>query len=123
VENADIYLQNTNATNVDLKGHRGIIMGKAPAKVIVTMKVLPNSPEVDLHRLGDNVEHKIVKYGKMYKRSMQPIAFGINALVFAFMMEETAGGTDPVENDVKTVEGVGDVEVTDVTRMMDVRDL
>ena len=91
-------------------------------QIIVTMKVLPDSPERDLTELGKKVEEVLLKFGKLYKRSLQPIAFGINALIYAFVLEEeqTKGGTDPIEEEIKKVEGVQDAQVTDTTKMVDV---
>ncbi len=91
-------------------------------KLIVTMKVLPDSPERDLDGLGRKVEDVLLKYGKIYKRSIEPIAFGINALIFAVLLDEedTKGGTDPIEEDVKKVKGVQDAQVTDATKVADV---
>jgi elongation factor 1-beta len=93
------------------------------ANVVVTMKVLPNSPEVNIDELGGKVEEVVKKFGKLYKKSVQPIAFGINAVVVSFIMPEEAGGTEPVEEEMKKIENTGDVQVTDVTRVVDVSDL
>ncbi len=93
------------------------------ANVVVTMKILPDSPERNIEELSNKIEETIKKFGKIYKKSVQPVAFGINAIVLSFIMEEKEGGTDPVEEEVKKTEGIGDVQVTDVTRFVDVNDL
>lgn len=93
------------------------------ANVVVTMKILPDSPDRNLDELEKKIEEKINEFGKIYKKSRQPIAFGINAIVVSFIMEEKEGGTEPVEKAIKEIEGTGDVQVTDVTRMVDVSDL
>lgn len=104
--------------------HRTIITrGDRMANVVITMKILPDSPERNLDELGKIIEKALIKFGKIYKKSVQPIAFGINAMIFSVIMEEKAGGTDPIENEVRKIKGLGDVEVTDVTRIVDVRDL
>jgi elongation factor 1-beta len=90
------------------------------ANVIVTLKVLPVSPEVNMQMLDQNAESVLMKYGKIYKKRMEPVAFGINAMVYWLIMDENKGGTDPVEAELKDVPEVSDVQVTDVTRMMDV---
>ena len=93
------------------------------ADVVVTIKALPNSPERNIDELSGKVEEVIKKFGRLYKKSIQPIAFGINAIVISFVMPEGEGGTEPVEEEVKKVNGIGDVQVTDVTRIVDVSDL
>ena len=93
------------------------------ADVVVTLKLMPDSPERNLEHLKAAVEKVLVKHGRIYKKGVQPIAFGLNALVYSVVMKEQEGGTEPIEADLKKVEGIADVQVSDVTRLMDVRDL
>ena len=93
------------------------------ADVVVTVKVMPDSPERNIEHLKAAIDKVMIKYGRIYKRGVQPIAFGINAIVYSIIMKEQEGGTEPVEAELKKIDGVGDVQVTDVTRVMDVRDL
>ena len=89
------------------------------AKIIVTMKVLPDSPERDLNELKKKVENVIEENGgKLYKESIEPIAFGINAMVFIYIIDESKG-TEEIENKVKEIEGTGDINISDMTRMME----
>lgn len=88
------------------------------AKMIVTIKVLPDSPERDLNELRKKVEEIIKEEGKLYKESIEPIAFGINAMVFVYIVDESKG-TEGIENKIKGIEGVGDVNISDMTRMME----
>jgi len=90
------------------------------AKVVATMKVMPTGTDVSLEELDRNAENVIIKYGKVYKKKIQPIAFGINALVYEVLMEEKAGGTEALETEIKDIPEVSDVQVTDVTRIVDV---
>lgn len=93
------------------------------ADVVVTMRIMPDSPERDLAELGKKIDESILKFGRLYKKNEEPVAFGLKALVYSFIMEEKEGGTDPVEKAVREIEGVNDVQVTDVTRFVDVQDL
>ncbi len=89
------------------------------AKVVITMKVLPDSPERNLDELRKAVEEKIKSEGgAIYKESIEPIAFGINAIVIAFVLDEDRGSEGVLEK-VKAIEGTGDVQITDMTRMME----
>ncbi len=107
------------AVIADLQDHRGGIM----ATIIATMKVMPDSPDRDMDGLAGKIEEAIAEFGKVYKKSTKPVAFGLSALVYAVQMEEKKGGTDPLEEKIKEIEGVNDVQVTDVTRSVDVSDL
>ena len=93
------------------------------ANVVVTIKMMPDSPDTNLEEVGQKIEEVVKEFGKLYKKSTQPVAFGINAMVYAVIMAEKEGGTDPIEEALKKVDGVSDVQVTDVTRIVDVEDL
>ena len=91
--------------------------------VVVTFKIMPDSPDRDINELKQKVGDALSKFGKIYKDKVEPIAFGLNALIFSVVTPEKEGGTEPLENAVKEIEGISDVQVTDVTRFVDVDDL
>jgi len=88
------------------------------AKVIVTMKIMPTSPDVDL----TGIEEKTISIIKEFtgetetKTEIEPIAFGLKALKILFVMDESKGSTDSVESKVSKIDGINSVEVTDVRR-------
>jgi elongation factor 1-beta len=85
--------------------------------VIVTIKVMPESVDVDLSKLENEVKAKISSYGgEVGKVEIKPIAFGLNSLELIFVVDEDKGSTDKLEEDIKDLEGVGNVDVTDVRR-------
>ena len=87
------------------------------ANVLITLKIMPDSPEVDLKKLGSNATETISKYGaKVIKSEEEPIAFGLKALKIIVIMDEKKGDTEPLENQIKEIQGVQNVEVTDVRR-------
>lgn len=88
------------------------------ADVVITMKIMPESPDVDLVQLKEKVLQKIIAFTEMenYKTSEESLAFGLKAIVIMFVMFEGKGTTDSLEADIETIEGVGSVEVTDVRR-------
>ena len=88
------------------------------AKVVVTLKVMPEGTEVNLEELKEKVEKEIKDFNNNedIKIEEEPIGFGLSALKFLFVMEEEKGSTDPLEEKLKNIEGIGNVEVTDVRR-------
>tara|TARA_Y100000310_G_scaffold218438_1_gene219728 strand:+ start:5919 stop:6194 length:276 start_codon:yes stop_codon:yes gene_type:complete len=89
------------------------------ANVIVTFKVMPESPEVDLEDLKDKVVVKIEEFGiKIGKVEEEPIGFGLKALKIIFIMDESEGSTDKIEDGVKKIENVKSVEAVDVRRAL-----
>ncbi len=52
------------------------------AKAIVTIKIMPESPDIDLDSISSEIEEKIDSFaGKgERKKEIEPIAFGLKAL-------------------------------------------
>ena len=86
--------------------------------VVITMKIMPISPETDLSKIEEEAKAKISAFageGDM-KIEQEPVAFGLKALKILFVMDESKGSTEELENDVATIEEVNSVEITDVRR-------
>jgi len=88
------------------------------ANSIVTLKIMPESPSIDLGKIESEVKKAIVKYaGEGETRtSIEPIAFGLKALKIIFVVDEKKGGTDNLEKNISKIKGVNSVEVVDVRR-------
>jgi elongation factor 1-beta len=88
------------------------------AQVVVTLKIMPESPDVDLSKIESAAKKKIIAFSnnKEMKTEQEPIAFGLKALKIIFVSEESKGSTESLESDIKTIAGVNSVEVVDVRR-------
>ena len=88
------------------------------ANSIITIKVMPESPDVDLKTLKVKVKEAIVNYAGEgeTKDEVEPVAFGLKALKIIFVVDESNGGTDNLEKEISEIEGVNSIEVTDVRR-------
>lgn len=87
------------------------------ARVIVTVKLMPKSPEVDMEKVKEAAEKPIAEFGgELGKFEIRPIAFGLKALILIFIMDESIGSTETLEKQLGELEGVNSVEVTDVRR-------
>ncbi len=88
------------------------------AKVVITLKVMPDSPEVDLDALESEVLKTIKKFlGDVeYKKEIEPVAFGLKAIKIIFVMDESFGSTDELEDIIRNLDNVNSVEVVDVRR-------
>jgi elongation factor 1-beta len=92
------------------------------ASVIVTLKIMPTGPEVNL----DSVYSEAVKHVRDFvdakhkeseiKKEIEPIGFGLKALKILFVMDESIGSTDKLEEKIKQLKDVESVETTDVRR-------
>jgi elongation factor 1-beta len=88
------------------------------AKVVVTLKIMPTSPEVNLDDLNVKINEKIDAFaGECEKKlTIEPIAFGLKALIIMFVMDEAKGSTEFLETELDAFEKINSVEVTDVRR-------
>lgn len=82
------------------------------AEVIVTFRVMPTGVDVDLAALESKIKETI----KADRVNREPIAFGLVALNVTKIVQDAAGEVDAIEEKLKKLEGVGEVEVTDLTR-------
>lgn len=87
------------------------------ADVVITLKIMPESVEVNLKELETKVSSMIKDFGgEVGKVEIEPIAFGLNALKLIFVMNEKIGSTESLENKVAALNEVASAEVTDVRR-------
>ena len=84
------------------------------AEVILGLKVLPKTVDVNL----DLLEEKISSTINPERIQRQPVAFGLVALVVTKVVEDKEGESDRIENLLKSIENVGEVEITGVTRSL-----
>jgi elongation factor 1-beta len=85
---------------------------------IVTIRVMPESPEIDLKEIEKQAFKLIDDFaGKGDRKSeIVPVAFGLKALNLMFSVNESKGSPDPVAEKIAELDGVQSAEVTDVRR-------
>lgn len=89
------------------------------ATCVVTIKIMPESPDVDLEGVQRIAEGKIDAFtGESAEKriEIQPVAFGLKALKLTFVMDEAIGSTEPLEQELAGIDGVNSVDVVDVRR-------
>jgi len=84
------------------------------AEVAVTLRLMPESAEANLEKLEAMIRERI----KVHSVSREPIAFGLEALRVVAVVEDAAGGTEPLEKELSSLPGVGNVQVIGLTRLL-----
>lgn len=86
--------------------------------IIVTLRIMPESPDVDLKHIEVEALKMILDFaGKGdTKIVVTPIAFGLNAVDITFIMDESLGSPDVLEEKIMTINGVNSFETKDVRR-------
>ncbi len=84
--------------------------------VAVKIKVMPDSPETDIMRMEKDVKVMLERQGvKSPNFEIQPIAFGLKALIIMFGWPEEKP-LEGLEEKLKEIKKVGSVQVVDIRR-------
>jgi elongation factor 1-beta len=86
-------------------------------KVAAAVKVMPESPDVDLDALQERLEESLPEGAKIEGFERDEVAFGLVALIPTVVVPDDAGGTEAVEQAFSEVDGVESVEVENVGRI------
>jgi elongation factor 1-beta len=85
--------------------------------VAATMKVMPQSPDVDLDALRERLEDALPEGAEVRGSDTDDVAFGLVALLLSVVVPDDAGGTESVEQAFDGVDGVESVSVEEVGRL------
>ncbi len=90
------------------------------ASAIVTVKIMPETPEIDLTSIETDAKSLISDFAGEgeTKTEEEPIGFGLKALKIIFVMDEEKGSPDPVAESISKLEGVNSAEIVDVRRAL-----
>ena len=86
-------------------------------KVAAGIKVMPESPEVDLDELQNRLEASLPEGATINSVERDDVAFGLVALTPTVVVPDDAGGTEAVEEAFSDVEGTESVSVENVGRI------
>jgi elongation factor 1-beta len=87
-----------------------------PATVVIIIKLMPESPDIDLQKIKTEAQALLVPEGaKNLSFEERPIAFGLKALIVKMDMPEEKG-TDIVENKLASIKGISSVTIEDYRR-------
>ena len=86
-------------------------------KVAAELKVMPESPEVDLDDLEDRLEGSLPEGATINGFNREDVAFGLVALLPTVVVPDEAGGTEAVEQAFGEVADVESVSVESVGRI------
>ena len=79
--------------------------------VAISIRIMPASSEVNVEDLKMRIGKKI----KLQDSKIEPLGFGLKALKIMVVRPDSKGGTEDIENLLRSIEGVGDIEVESAT--------
>ncbi|HTY91840.1 MAG TPA: elongation factor 1-beta [Methanocella sp.] len=83
-------------------------------KVMAVIRVMPDSVDRDVNKLMDALKKALPKSAEFKGMQVKEIAFGLKAILVAFVVSDAEGGTEPVEAAFSKVPGVESVSVENV---------
>lgn len=86
------------------------------ARLVVRIRILPAEAESNLEEVVELIEKSVPEGMELKSSSMEPIAFGLKAIIGDFLLDDAEGQMDKLEESIKKVNGVGEIEVMNISR-------
>ena len=80
-------------------------------KVYMKLRVMPEDFDVDLERVYEKIKEVAPENVEIKDYKIQPIAFGLKALLVVAVMPDEGGIGDQLVERIQSIEGVESVEV------------
>lgn len=84
------------------------------SEVMIIFRILPVDSETDLSKVESAVRGLV----DVKRAETEPLAFGLKSLKLTVFIMDAEGESDRVEEKIRSVEGVGEIEVLEMSRLM-----
>ena len=85
-------------------------------RLVARIRILPAEAESNLDEIIKMISGNIPNGMELKVHAKEPIAFGLNAIVGDFLLDDAEGQMDKLEDSIKHLEGVGEIDVINISR-------
>ena len=86
------------------------------SKLVARIKMLPSESDADIDSIPKILKEKLPEGFKLLAHKKEPIAFGLYSLLADFTLDDSEGQMELLEESIRKVEAVGEIEVINVSR-------
>ena len=87
------------------------------AKLLLVIKILPTGTEINLDELTKSVKQNLKDGIELKQSVIEPLAFGLEFIKAQFVLDDAEGQMESLETSIKSVDGVSEFEVLNMSRM------
>lgn len=86
------------------------------SKLVARIKMLPSESDSDIDSIPRILKETLPEGFKLLAHKKEPIAFGLYSLLADFTLDDSEGQMELLEESIRKVEAVGEIEVVNVSR-------
>jgi elongation factor 1-beta len=86
------------------------------AQLVARIRIMPADAESNLDSVVQAMKTSMPQGMEMKGHAVEPIAFGLKAIVGDFLLQDAEGQMDKLEESIKNIVGVGEIEVMNISR-------
>lgn len=87
------------------------------ARIVMVVRIIPSDTEVNLEELINRIRGELPEDVELREARTEPLAFGMSVIEAAFTMPEEEGITDKLEQSLRKIPQIGEIDVIMTSRL------